>query len=139
MKKTTLAPDPTDLPLAGGPVAPPRLPLWLQVARWCLGRKSPVNRQVISLAFGIPQRQAADIMLYITGRRGDVVQARRRVAVMPGGMREATLEVLSIREEAMPVRGAASHQTPRRPRAEAPSPAALRDLVLGRRRPGGAA
>lgn len=138
MKKTTRAPDPTGLPLAAVPAAP-RLPLWLQVAQWCLGRKSPVNRQAISLAFDIPLRQAADIMLYITGRRGDVVQARRKVAVMPGGMREATLEVLSIREEAVPVRGAASHQSARRRRTEVPSQAALRDLVLGRRRPGGAA
>lgn len=145
MKKTTVAPDPMTLQ-AGAPAmtaatAPTttRPPLWLQVAQWCLGRKSPVNRQAISQAFDIPLRQAADIMLYITGRRGDVVQARRRVAVMPGGMREATLEVLSIREEAVPVRGAASHHTARRRRTEAPSPAALRDLVLGRRRPGGAA
>ena len=145
MKKTTVAPDPMT-PQTGAPVmsaammpATTRPPLWLQVARWCLGCKIPVNRQLIAQAFAIPERQAADIMLYITGRRADVVQARRKVAVMPGGMREATLEVLSIREEAMPLRGAASHQSPRRPRAEAPSPAALRDLVLGRRRPGGAA
>ena len=116
-----------------------RLPLWLQVAQWCLGHRCPVNRQTIAQAFSIPERQAADIMLYITGRRGDVVQARRRVAVMPGGMREATLEVLSICEEAIPLRGGAGHRAPRRRRNGTPVPSGLRDLVLGRRRGGGGA
>lgn len=138
MKKTTAV---------SGMMTPPqtaatsgsRLPLWLQVAQWCLGRQVPVNRRAIAQAFAIPQRQAADIMLYITGRRSDVVQARRRVTVMTGGMREATLEVLSIREEALPVRGAAAHQAPRQRRGEVMAADALRDLALGRRRPGGAA
>lgn len=138
MKKTDVISGMRTTPAVAEPGGT-RLPLWLQVARWCLGHEGPVNRQVIARAFAIPERQAGDIMLYITGRRGDVVKARRWVAVMPGGLREATLEVLRIHEDLLPARGGASHQAPRRRREKAVSPDALRDLALGRRRSGGAA
>ncbi|CAM4365537.1 MULTISPECIES: CaiF/GrlA family transcriptional regulator [Lelliottia] len=115
------------------------LPLWLRVAQWCMDMKGPVGRNAIARAFDIPQRQAADLMLYITGRRGDVVQARRQVTVRGGGIREATLEVLSIHVAAMPARGGASQKAPRRRRNTGAVPSALRDLALGRRRSGGVA
>lgn len=116
-----------------------KAPLWLQVARWCLGRQAPVNRHTIAQVFGIPQRQAADLMLYISGQHGDRVQVRRRVTVMAGGIREATLEVLSIHDSVLPARRGVAHQAPRRQRKNTTIPAELRDLALGRRKSGGTA
>ncbi len=89
-------------------------PLWLQVAQWSLKLGGPATRLVIAKAFGISLRQASDIMLYISSRRKDVVSARRVAKVSAGGIRTATIEVLAIREEMMPQRGAVSRPGSRR-------------------------
>lgn len=120
-------------------VSPPGVsnpPLWLQVAQLCMEMGGPVSRNAIARFFNIPARQAADIMLYITRRRNDVVQARRQVTVRGGGIREATLQVFSIQVALLPVRGGASHREPRQPRRGEAVPDSLRDLALGRRKPG---
>lgn len=115
------------------------LPLWLRVAQWCMEMKGPVGRNAIARAFDVPQRQAADLMLYISGRRRDVVESRRQVTVRGGGIREATLEVLSIHVAAIPARGGAAQKNPRRRRNTGAVSPALRDLALGRRGARGAA
>ena len=65
MKKTTVAPD-LMTPQTGAPVmsaammpATTRPPLWLQVARWCLGCKIPVNRQLIAQASRSARRRTS--------------------------------------------------------------------------------
>lgn len=126
MKKTEL--------ISAHEVAGP--PLWLQVAQLCMETGGPVSRNAIARFFDIPPRQAADIMLYITRRRNDVVRAHRKVTVRAGGIREATLQVFSIQVALLPERGGASHRAPRQQRRGDPVPDSLRDLALGRRRPG---
>lgn len=121
--ETVVAPETQALPESERPS-----PLWLQVAQWCLRSGEPATRLAIAQVFGLSLRQAADIMLYITARRPDVVSARRVVKVSAGGIRTAMLEVSAIRDEMMPRRGAASQ--PRRRRSPEPS-AAVRELALG--------
>ena len=104
-------------------------PLWLRVAQWCLSQKTPVSREAIARAFALSARQAADIMLYITARRSDLVESRRAVKVLGGGMRVATLQVLAVHNAALPPRGARAHRRARR--------VSVVGEIAGRGQPGG--
>ncbi|MGF6188990.1 CaiF/GrlA family transcriptional regulator [Serratia sp. 2723] len=129
MKGITVNSDNVVAPDTQAPPESARLPpLWLQVAQWCLRSGEPATRLAIAQVFGLSLRQAADIMLYITARRPDVVSARRVVRVSAGGIRTAMLEVSAIRDEMMPQRGAVS-----RPRSRRSSvfTAEVRALALG--------
>ncbi len=110
------------------PASPQSLPLWLQVAQWCLQSGEPATRLAIAQTFGITLRQASDIMLYITARRQDVVSAHRVVKVSAGGIRTATLEVSAIRLDALPQRGSGTR--PRSSTRKGPT-AEMRALALG--------
>ncbi|EOT1929370.1 ANR family transcriptional regulator [Serratia marcescens] len=83
--------------------------LWLQVALWVREQGRPVDREAIARRFTLSERQAADVMLYITRRCGDQVASRRAVARLNGGIRRATLEVLHVNVGALPPRGYRSH------------------------------
>lgn len=110
-------------------------PLWLRVAAWCLSERRPVTREAIALAFSLSERQAGDMMLYIARRRSDLVESRRKVAVLGGGIRVATIEVLALRPGNLPARGARSH----RRSAERALPAEVRALMMRGRPAGGEA
>lgn len=120
--------------VAGAACPPPAAgsaPLWLRVAQWCLSQKAPVSRETIARAFALSARQAADIMSYITTRRSDLVESRRAVKVLGGGMRVATLQVLAVHSTALPPRGARAHRRARR--------ASGGGEIAGRGQPGGGA
>lgn len=120
--------------VAGAACPPPAAggaPLWLRVAQWCLREEVPVTREAIARAFALSARQAADIMSYITTRRSDLVESRRAVKVLGGGMRVATLQVLAVHSATLPPRGARAHRRARQ--------ATAGGLMAGRVRPDGAA
>lgn len=109
--------------VAGAACPPPAAsgaPLWLRVAQWCLREEVPVTREAIARAFALSARQAADIMSYITTRRSDLVESRRAVKVLGGGMRMATLQVLAVHSATLPPRGARAHRRARRAEAGVP-------------------